>query len=783
MGSRMMEPEEFWAFADYVGDTTSETCLSNRTISGGIFQGHSPIGYYVPLLLLQMSLASVTILLTSMVLKPLGQPLMVAQILGGILLGPSFLGRSKIIARALFPLESFLLLDVIAVLAIMFYFFLIGVYMDTWIVKKIGKKAYTIGLAAAFGSTFPPLFGFYYLYDYITDPVLLMSVGYVMRTETLFTFPIIARYLYELNILNSEFGALALSSSIVGGILSILYQIWRVNGYEIDIAAVLQYIAFMLGILFVVQPVALWLIKRNKEGYTASICSIFIAVLVSGLVGYFIGFHIAWGPFILGLAIPPGPPLGATLVDRLEIIVSWILMPIFFLKIGLAINIYVMEWSNILNVGIIIIIGCLGKSMAAFIAGLSCKLPFLDAVSLSLVVNVKGVLELTLVKIYRRKEKISNEIFVLLCTSMLITTMVITILLKAIYNPSKRYLIYNRRSIMDTKPSDELRLLVCIHREESVPSLVNILEASNHTQQSPLAAYILHLVDLIGRATPIFISHKSSMYTSSKAQVSKHILNAFEHYKENHKDTMSLSVFTAITPPAAMHDEVCKLALEKRGSLVILPFHEQRASRGSISEKSRVGSRSMNIRVLENAPCSVGILVERGLWNCSNTASSALSSWFPFRVVVLFFGGPDDREALVFGARMSGHTKVNLMVIRILTNHDEFDEKLGEIKIDDDMISTVRYNMADNDRFKYIEETVMDGSGTLRVIQSVKDDCQLIMVGRNHDRDSPATTGLAEWNQFRELGTIGDLLASPDFMSDAMILVIQQHSTHGRKFT
>ncbi|XP_043702791.1 cation/H(+) antiporter 15-like [Telopea speciosissima] len=760
----MMEPEEFWDFSDYIGNTTKQTCLSNKTTSGGIFLGYSQLGYYLPLLILQMSLASFTILFTSIALKPLGQPLMVAQILGGFLLGPSFLGQSKMIARALFPLESFLLLDVVSVMAIMFYFFLIGVYMDTWIVRKIGKKAYAIGISADFGSTILSWIGFYVIYDTITDESLRFSIGFLSRAQTLFTFPVIARYLFELNILNSEFGAVALSSSIAGGVLSILYQLWRNNEFVISVKAVFKAIGFMLGIIFVVQPVALWMIKRNKEGNTASICSIFMAVLVSGLVGYFIGFHIAWGPFVLGLAIPPGPPLGAELVQRLEIIVSWILMPIYFLKIGLAINLYIMQWEHIKNIGMVIFFGCFGKSSAAFIAGLSCKLPWLDALSISLVINVKGVLELTIVKGLRRNKRLNYETFVMTCTSMLISTMMITILLKAIYNPSRRYLVYKRRTIMDTGPKDELRLLMCIHREESVPSLINIIEACNHNQHSPIATYILHLEDLVGRATPLFISHKSSIYISSKHQVSKSIVKAFAQYEENNKDTITVSTFTAITPATAMHDEVCKLALERRASLVILPF--------------QMGSRTMNLRkVLDNAPCSVAILVERGHWSNSRAAAYTLASWSSFRVVVLFLGGPDDREALALGARMFGNPKVCLLVIRILSNHVEFNDKGGEMNLDDDMISTVKYNMVDNDRFKYIEQTVKDGTETLRVIQLMQDDYQLIIIGRHPDRDSPATTGLVEWNQYKELGTIGDLLASPDFKSEAMILVVQQHAT------
>ncbi|XP_043718002.1 cation/H(+) antiporter 15-like [Telopea speciosissima] len=765
----MLVPEEFWPFTDHLGNKTSQRCLSNNTST-------SPLDYSVPLLMLQISLASLTTVVTSVLLKPLGQPLMVAQILGGVLLGPSALAHSKTIARTLFPLQSFVMLDVIATLGIMFYFFLIGLYIDPWIVKKIGKKAYAIGISAFIFSTVSPLFGFYYVYDSITDQSLKDSVPFIMRAEAIFTFPIIARYLYELNIINSEFGGVALSSSIVGGLLSILYQMCLNNYNVIVVPGVVSSFFFMLGIIFIVRPVAFWMIKRNKESDTASIYSIFVAVLVTGLAGHHIGFHIIMGPFILGVAIPPGPPLGAALAERLEVIVSWILMPIYFLKIGLAVNIYVMKMTNVQDVGLVIFVCCFGKFLGAFIASLSCRLPLLDALSLSLVLNVTGALELFIVESIRRRQQLNYESFVMMCSSMLVITMVITFLLKTSYNPSRRYLIYSRRTIMESRPNLELRLLVCIHNEENVPSLICILEASNHTQSDPIAAYILHLVELVGRATPLFISHKSSsIYNSSKAKLSKSIVNAFRQYEDNNKESITVSTFTAVTPVASMYDDICKLALEKRTSLILLPFHEQRATRiGSMSESSRMGSRTMNQRVLDNAPCSVAILLERGLWSKS---MSALASWSPFRVAVLFLGGPDDREALALGIRITGHPKVNLLVIRILPVHDATSETEEKIKLDNYMINELKYYKADDDRIRYVEERVMDGSGTLRVIQSLENDYQLIMVGRQHDESSPVMSGLAEWDESEstELGTIGDILASSDFRSDAMILVLQQH--------
>lgn len=70
----------------------------------------------------------------------------------------------------------------------------------------------------------------------------------------------------------------------------------------------------------------------------------------------------------------------------------------------------------------------------------------------------------------------------------------------------------------------------------------------------------------------------------------------------------------------------------------------------------------------------------------------------------------------------------------------------------------------------------MDCVGTVAVIKSMENNYELVIVGRNHDNLSPIRSGLAFWNEYRELGTIGDVLASADFAGNATILVVQQQT-------
>lgn len=99
--------------------------------------------------------------------------------------------------------------------------------------------------------------------------------------------------------------------------------------------------------------------------------------------------------------------------------------------------------------------------------------------------------------------------------------------------------------------------------------------------------------------------------------------------------------------------------------MIILPFHKQWRGEGDESEEN-VGHdwRGVNQRVLKNAPCSVAVLVDRGFGTEAQTPQPTTS--VAQRVCIIFFGGPDDREALELGGRMAEHPAVKVTVIRFV---------------------------------------------------------------------------------------------------------------------
>lgn len=226
-----------------------------------------------------------------------------------------------------------------------------------------------------------------------------------------------------------------------------------------------------------------------------------------------------------------------------------------------------------------------------------------------------------------------------------------------------------------------------------------------------------------------------------------------------------------------MHEDIVTSAENKRVAMIILPFHKHQRLDGHF-ETTRTDLRHVNRRVLQHAPCSVGILVDRGLGGSSHVAASNVD----FTITILFFGGHDDREALAYGMRMAEHPGITLVVVRFVV-----DAKVagGSVKLDmnqnsspDDqpqdevVISGLKQRTSKDGSIKYEERSVKDAAETIEAIKSFN-RCNLFLVGRISEGQVVAS--LNKTSDCPELGPIGNLLTSSELSTTASILVVQQY--------
>ncbi|XP_028093145.1 cation/H(+) antiporter 15-like [Camellia sinensis] len=722
---------------------------------------------------------------------------------GGVVLGPSILGQSEEFAKAMFPLRSVMVLETMANVGLLYFLFLIEVEMDPAVIHRTGRKALAIAIG---GMILPFIIGISFSFilqqkshtSTKNQAIVILFLGVALSVTAFLVFACI---LAELKLLSSNIARIAMASTLINDVCAWILLAIAIALAENDTTSmaalwvIVSSVAFVVCCIFLVRPLVTWMMKRTPEGEAISefyVCLILTGVMVAGFITDAIGTHSVFGAFMFGLVIPNGQ-LSAMLVEKLEDFVSGLLLPLFFSMSGLKTNFLAITraitWGYLI---LVIVLAFLGKITGTLVVAMYYQMPFYEAFTLGLLMNTKGLVEMIVLNVGREQQVLDDRAFAIMTIVAVAMTTIITPIVTTIYKPSKRFAPYKRRSIQILKPEAELRVLVCIHTPRNVPTIIKLLEASHPTKNSPFCIYVLHLVELTDRVSAMLIVHStqgsgSPALNRTQAQ-SNQIINAFENFKQR-VTCVSVNPLTAISPYTTMHEDICNLAEDKHVAFIIIPFHKQQTVDGGM-QVANAAFRFINQNVLANAPCSVGILVDRGL---TGSVCLGASNQVSHQVAVMFFGGADDREALSYAWRMSEHPGISLTVMRFIAGDNAIDPTRVEtsaepnspttltvvidsdrdIQLDEDYIKEFRARTV-NDSIIYKEKVV--NNGTWKAGVTLYD---LFIVGRGQGMVLPLTAGLTDWSECLELGAIGVLLASLDFAATMSVLVVQQYLGNG----
>ncbi|GLT98172.1 hypothetical protein SLE2022_156900 [Rubroshorea leprosula] len=761
----------------------SEGYWSNKTNTYIIINEYS-----LPKLELQIALILLTTQASHFLLKKLEIPIFISQIIAGMVIG-FVLG--KVIEE---KYENMDVLGTMSAIGYGLFVFQSAVKTDLRIIWNSGVRPWCIGVL----SLLLPI-------CFTVKKIILLERTNLRQTNNPIThsicislmfsmtsYPVVAMLLQELKILNSELGRLASSSALVSDLVgSTGFMVMAVTGildkakhvppeeatyYTIIVASP---IAIVIVAIFLLRPGLNWVVRNTPEDRPVNDFYVYGTLLLLLLAAPFTRFNVVfliWFPFIIGLAVPEGPPMGSAVLSKFEGILNNLFVPICVATISMRFNMSSVDMRNdvirlntILCVGTLVIKFCVSLLLCRILY----KMPIKDSISFALILNNRGLVDMGLYAFSFDSTSVNDGLYTAVSLVFLVMTTTGSVLVKLLYDPSKKYAAYQKRNIADLTHNSELQIVACIHIPNDVTPIIKLLDVTCPNKENPLAINVLHLVKLIGRSSSLFISHHKHHKTISELSYFENAVLLFYQFELSNWGAVSVNAFTAVSPPSSMYEDICNLALDKQSSLILLPFHQRWCPDGTI-EFDDNDIRNLNSQILDMSPCSVGILLVRSTLSpsISQTSTSSIAQATSFNVAMVFLGGDDDREALIFAQRIAQDDNACLTVIVLKANTNT-----GMSEWDIMLDSIVLRDVKSIGGVKYLETVVEGGPETATVLRSVALEYDLVVAGRRNDLDSPQTLGLKEWSEFPEIGVIGDLLASTDLEGTCSILIIQQQKT------
>jgi Kef-type K+ transport system membrane component KefB len=399
-----------------------------------------------PDLLWHLLLALAAVVLTGRLLgrafRLIGQPPVIGEVVAGILLGPSFLGSLSHEAYTfLLPASVAPPLSMLAQLGVVLYMFLVGVELDTEGLK--GQIRSTVGIALT-SIAVPFGLGVWlstHLYQGLAPagvPFLpfMLFLGVAMSITA---FPVLARILADQGITKTPLGRLALSCAAIGDVTA-----WCLLAFIVGVvqsregSAVVTFIlalAFIAFMFLVIRPMAVRLSKRweGEEPDRQAVGLALVAMLCSALATEAIGVHAIFGAFLLGAVVPHDSRLARVLEERIEYLVTILLLPAFFAFTGMRTEIGLLSgWNAWLTCAAIIIVATAGKFGGTLVGARMAHHDWQTSSSLAILMNTRGLMELIVLSVGLDLGVISPTLFTMLVIMALVTTMATTPVLKLV---------------------------------------------------------------------------------------------------------------------------------------------------------------------------------------------------------------------------------------------------------------------------------------------------------------------------------------------------------------
>lgn len=542
--------------------------------------------------------------------RRLNQPLVIGEIVAGIMLGPSLFGLiAPDLAAWVFPPETIPFLNVLSQIGLIFFMFLIGLELDPKYLKNginvaILVSHVSILVPFSLGTLVALLLYPLVSYDGVTFTAFALFLGAAMSITA---FPVLARIITENNLQNTRLGALALTCAAVDDVtawclLALAIAVTRYNHMISAIPTILEaivYIAVMFTLgRWLFRQFAVLYDRRGRLTQTV-LAIIYVVVVVSALITELIGIHLIFGAFLVGVTMPKHPGLTRELAQKTEDFVLTFLLPIFFAYSGLRTQIGLLNRPVLWGLcAIVVVVAIVGKYFGTYVAARISGVDKREASALGWLMNTRGLTELIVLNIGLSLNVISPLLFTMLVIMALVTTFMTSPLLEFIY--PKHQIRKHAIDQSDVTQSDQYHVLVPIANPTTQRGLIELAMAIaiNDSASNPNAI-----------VTPLSLIQfdQDYVYESLPDEANRRIAQTNEHLQTLIQTLEPAQYRHLVQPIVQVNRDVTRattqIAVRDRANLILVGWHRP------AFHSNRLGGRVGQI--LTTAPVDVAVFVDR----------------------------------------------------------------------------------------------------------------------------------------------------------------------------
>jgi Kef-type K+ transport system membrane component KefB len=377
--------------------------------------------------------------LSGKVARWLGQPRVVGEIIGGIILGPSLFGRLfpaqfEFVFHSISPVP----LIILSQIGLSLLMFQIGLEFDFSHLKERQNRRAVFSVSAA-GIALPFALGWLVgAWSHETLAPGINPLGYRLFLAvalSITAIPILGRIMMELGITKTRLGAIAITAAAMDDVtgwtlLAIVSALATAQfsgaGFATQVALLIVFLALSH---FFVRPLLKRIInamKPTNEHLPHDLLAIILVVIfLYGLVTFHLGVFVIFGGFVAGMMLHDHHDFVAAWKKTVSHFVTVFFLPIFFTFTGLRTNIHGLDTPALWGwCGILIGAATIGKFLGCAGAARVCGMSWPDAGCIGIMMNTRALMELVVINVGYDLGVIPPNVFTMLVLMAIFSTVV-----------------------------------------------------------------------------------------------------------------------------------------------------------------------------------------------------------------------------------------------------------------------------------------------------------------------------------------------------------------------